>query len=822
LRSRNISLCLLLAAAASFALPARADTWVFSTPIAGDPVQVTLTATDAPGGNGVDLTVSLAPGDGDLLGLFGNVTNEALLPSMGVSSPDGLITQWQFKANKVSKVGGGNVMNPVGTWDWGVRIGQQGSGGGAITTASFRLTGTGLTTAHLANAATQGWVFGVRIQSTNGPEGSSKLGLGAGVPPVGGVPTIDITAPVAGALLSATPVAVSGSVTGAGVSVTVNGVAATVTGGSFSAQVPLVEGANTLTATATNAAGSASDAVAVTLDTTPPIVVITTPANGTQTTGDDVLVQGTVADASPIASFQVNGLDVPLLAGGFSLTVPLALGANPITAVAVDAAGHTGQAAVEVVRGSAPALDITAPADGTLTNQSAIAVSGSVSGNPTPSTSVNGVAAVVSAGSFSAAAVPLAEGANTLTATATNAFGDASDTVSVTRDSTPPVVTITAPAPGAELDDPVVLVTGTVADASPITALSIDGDPLAPGNSFSVTAPLVEGSNTFSVTATDAAGNTGSASVTVSYSPGNPLAITIDTPPAGALVSKDRIPVAGLVSDPDAAVQVNGVVATLTGGSYVAAAVPLVEGENVLTATATRGSDTAQATVTVSYNAPPQVVITTPADGAVLRDPSVDVEGVVDDVTAYVDVNGVVAQVGAAGRFVATGVTLVPGENPLTARAIDPLGAQGTDRVIVTRDDDAAPKLRIVMVEYRFSYVGDPGEDVSVVVYDDLESFVEGVTALGLPSQRFQPPIDAPVVGERGWIFVFAEEGDPVDLQEFAALIGFDPGSVGVPLWPITDLDFDAYNLGGYADEILPDDFEPEHYGSWFFPVVMP
>jgi hypothetical protein len=69
---------------ALLALPRQASalTYVFSTPISGDSVPVTLTVTDAAGG-GVDLTVSIPAGHGDLLGLFGNVVNEALLPSMG-------------------------------------------------------------------------------------------------------------------------------------------------------------------------------------------------------------------------------------------------------------------------------------------------------------------------------------------------------------------------------------------------------------------------------------------------------------------------------------------------------------------------------------------------------------------------------------------------------------------------------------------------------------------------------------------------------------------------------------------------------------------
>ena len=121
------------------------------------------------------------------------------------------------------------------------------------------------------------------------------------------------------------------------IGVTVNGVVATVAGGSFTASVPLVEGANTVTATATNAFGEASASTPVTLDTTPPVVTITSPANGSLTAEASTSVTGTVFDASPIASLTVNGVVATLTGSAFSASVPLADGANPITATATAA-----------------------------------------------------------------------------------------------------------------------------------------------------------------------------------------------------------------------------------------------------------------------------------------------------------------------------------------------------------------------------------------------------------------------------------------------------------------------------------------------------
>jgi YD repeat-containing protein len=174
----------LLALVSITARRSEAVTYVFQTPIAGDNVPVTVVLDDVAGGGGVDISVSIAAGSGDLLGLFGNVVDEPLVPSLSVQGTTGIVTQRQFAANQVWKVGGGNVMTPVTNWDWGVRLGHAGSAAGAITSAHFALVAPGLTSAQIIGAANQGWVVAVRIQGTSGSEGSAKIGLAAGTAPL--------------------------------------------------------------------------------------------------------------------------------------------------------------------------------------------------------------------------------------------------------------------------------------------------------------------------------------------------------------------------------------------------------------------------------------------------------------------------------------------------------------------------------------------------------------------------------------------------------------------------------------------------------------
>lgn len=76
-------------------------------------------------------------------------------------------------------------------------------------------------------------------------------------------------------------ITVTGTVDDPEATVEVNSVKATVSEGHFSAEIKLTEGSNTITAIATDPAGnSKSVSVRVTLDTVPPVIVITSPEEG--------------------------------------------------------------------------------------------------------------------------------------------------------------------------------------------------------------------------------------------------------------------------------------------------------------------------------------------------------------------------------------------------------------------------------------------------------------------------------------------------------------------------------------------------------------
>ncbi len=122
--------------------------------------------------------------------------------------------------------------------------------------------------------------------------------------------------------------------------------------------VPLAPGRNDFTATLISAAGTSDPSGAVTyiLDTTPPPVTITSPANGTTVNATSVKIAGTTQPQSTVsARDEANAATVTAQAGtdgSFVLTLPLADGTNGITVTATDPAGNTGQAVVGVTKGS--------------------------------------------------------------------------------------------------------------------------------------------------------------------------------------------------------------------------------------------------------------------------------------------------------------------------------------------------------------------------------------------------------------------------------------------------------------------------------------
>ena len=174
---------------------------------------------------------------------------------------------------------------------------------------------------------------------------------------------------------------------------------------------------------------------------------------------------------------------------------------------------------------------------------------------------------------------------------------------------------------------------------------------------------------------------------------GTATGVAISAPANGAYLNTPVITLSGTVGDGAARVSINGITTPVSGGGF-AAAVPLNEGPNTLTAVATNSNgttSTASVLVTLDTTAP-RVEIYSPAAGGSTTAGTVTVTGLVNDIVvgtvnsqqATVTVNGVVAQV-LNRSFMASNVPLSVGANSVQAVATDRAGNRATTTVNINR-----------------------------------------------------------------------------------------------------------------------------------------
>ena len=284
------------------------------------------------------------------------------------------------------------------------------------------------------------------------------------------------------------------------------------------------------------AGNTAITSVLVKLDKTPPTIAITSPATGTNVFASQTTVSGNVADAgSGVSNVTCNGGPALLSGSTFSCATTLSTGANSISVTAVDVAGNAASASTNVSLIPAPTVTITSPANLSMTNISPVTVRGTVD-NSADTVTINGIAVFPSGGTFSAQ-VPLNEGVNTLTALASNAGGNqATASVTLTLDTTPPHLTIDSPADKSFTTIATVTVTGTVNDIVVGTVndqnaqVTVNGTAAQVANrTYSVAnVPLVLGPNAIQAVARDQAGNATTTTISITrVSPSQPPAPVI-------------------------------------------------------------------------------------------------------------------------------------------------------------------------------------------------------------------------------------------------------------------------------------------------------
>ena len=536
-----------------------------------------------------------------------------------------------------------------------------------------------------------------------------------------------------------------------------------------------------------------SDTVTFTIDSVAPVLTLSTPADGAVTPDTTPTFSGTGEPGAPVtleitdaqgAVVQTLTVTPDAVTGAFSVdAADLPEGAYTVTATSVDAAGN---AATPVSSGfsvdtTAPTIALDAPADNSLINDPTPTVSGTAELGSVVTIEVfddQGVlvqtfpALLDMSGAFSTD-VPLAlnDGTYTITATSTDLAGNtATDTHTVTIDSMPPVVVLTAPVDGSSTNDDTPTLSGTTDTMADVTITLTDAQGMVvfsatvtPANgAFSVDASaLPEGTYTLDATSTDAAGNLGMATpVTFTVDVTAP-ALEILSPMDNALVGQRDVMVSGS-SDPNQEVVVelrdaqgmvlaSQTVTTDANGAWTTTFQGLNNGDYTAEAVATDAA-TNSTSDTVSFavdSDDPNLTVDNPEEDASLADTTPTIDGTTDvDATITVvitDANGDVVETltatpDAAGAWsVDPTQDLTDGTYTLSTTATRPNGRTTTiarDVTVDTTEPDVAitaPADGSITNQTDVTVTGTTEAGASVVVTvtdaDGAEVFTQTVTA---------------------------------------------------------------------------------------------
>ena len=377
--------------------------------------------------------------------------------------------------------------------------------------------------------------------------------------------------------------------------------------GSFSHAVVLVDGPQVVEVVAIDTVGHLTGVVrSVTLDRDPPAITVL--ANGVPLatglmTGQPLTLDILVDDATTTTVTAFLNQE-PFVSG----TTVSAEGSYRLLVEAVDAALNSSTVERDFrIDRTPPVVSGVHPASGAVTSEPQPTLTGACDDAVT--VTVNGDGASVVLGSFVFAGLTLTEGPNAVEVVATDGADNASTTLlTLHLDTEPPSLEVESPDAGALVGEPQVGVEGTVGDPH-LDAVVVNGfEASLAGSRFHAVVPLSqEGSVTLAAVATDRAGNSTTATVSVERDTLAPdLQVTLPGP--GTTTADPAVTVEGSVSDPHLdALTVNGDgVTPAADGSFVTE-VSLPEGRHqvVVTASDTLGHTArVEREVTVDRDAP--------------------------------------------------------------------------------------------------------------------------------------------------------------------------------------------------------------------------
>lgn len=284
-------------------------------------------------------------------------------------------------------------------------------------------------------------------------------------------------------------------------------------------------------------------------------------------------------------------------------------------------------------------------------------------------------------------------------------YGAASDT-------TPPVLTVTAPENDIYTSQNQIIVTGT-SEAGAAISVKVNNKEeqgnttVAANGSYSVTVPLEANiQNTLTITATDKAKNATTETRVLIQDNVAPV-VTVTTPADGFRTANGIVTVTGTVADENLKeLKINGQNVAVVEGNFTTA-ISLTEGSNAITFEATdkvglKGSKA----ITVVKDTTATITVTSPADGTVTGKEEVIITGTTgEDKDADVTIKEITRGAEFPGKAVdgkfSIKITLAEGINHLQAIAIDKLGNASSsfdwsvERIVglpgITLDEIATP-----------------------------------------------------------------------------------------------------------------------------------
>ncbi len=472
-------------------------------------------------------------------------------------------------------------------------------------------------------------------------------------------------------------------------------------------------------------------------DVQDPTVGITGPTSDAtySTTSNSISLSGTASDNFGVVSVNWTNAatDGSGTASGLTswniFNMDLAVGDNLITVFANDSAGNSGTDSITVtyvVDSTDPTVTITSPssADTYSTDTSNINVGGTSSDDfgvtavYWSNSEAGGSGTCSGTTSWGVSNIPLVLGDNHITIAAQDAAGNTGSDVIIVNyyvDTTDPVVDITTPSDVGSYTSYAdhVALGGTASDNIAVASVTWSNDDTSGSGSCSGTTswgvsniPLVLGDNHITVTAQDAAGNTGTDVITVTYVldiTDPTVAITAPSSSATYTAYSSQVTLSGSASDDSGVTSVTwsnaatGNSGTCTGTtSWSVSGVALVQGANQITVTAHDASgNTGTDVITVTYvldATDPTVDITAPSSSGsfTTETNSVSLGGTASDNVGVTSVTWSNAGTGNSGSCTGTtswsvsSVSLMPGANVITVTAHDATGNQASDSITVT------------------------------------------------------------------------------------------------------------------------------------------